>query len=151
MTLHERLTIVKNSLTNYMVSIKEALLIKGVKTPEHMTYSLVADYIRQIYQEDFEFVFNFLNIDQFGSPHIPNTGQSIGGMIGITPVMDDLIIPQYSFTCAFEFYDTISASGHDYWSNKPPITVMADVELKTLEEFNEQTVPEELNYDPTLQ
>lgn len=151
MTLRERLAIVKNSLTNHMVRIKEALLIKGVKTPEHMTYSLVADYIRQIYQEDFEFVFNFLDIDQFGSPHIPNTGQSIGGMIGITPVMDDLIIPQYSFTSAFGFYATISVSGHDYWSNKPPITVMADVELNALEEFNEQTVPEELNYDPTLQ
>lgn len=151
MKLTERLSDTKYRLTDILHNIVDALLIKGVVAPEGFTYTQVPKYIQQIYQSDFEFVFNFRDLDQFGNPHVPNTGQSIGGMIGLTPNMSDLIIPEYTFDTPFDFLDTISVSGHEWISNEPPITTMSDVVYTTLENFNEQTIPEELNYDPSLQ
>ncbi len=150
MKLTERLSDIKFRLSSTLQNIRDSLLIKGVVTPEDLTYSLVPKYIRQVYQSDFEFVFNFRDIDQFGSPHVPNTGQSIGGMRGIVPIMNDLIIPEYNFTTTFDFQDTISVSGHEYWSDNPPLETILDQKLIFMEDFNEQTMPEELNYDPTL-
>lgn len=153
MTLRERLSVLKNILTNQMVRIKDALLIKGVKTPEHMTYSLVADYIRQIYQSEFNFVFNFSNIDQFGNPHVPNTGQSINGMSGILPNMEDLELQKFVFTTQFVFMKDFSYCGWDDTVKDGEVNITItypSIIIPAKTEFNEQTVPEVLNYEPSF-
>jgi precorrin-3B C17-methyltransferase len=140
-------TIVKvKDLTEDIVNMSCTLIVGN-----DLTYVQVPKYIQQVYQSDFEFMFNFRNIDQYGNPHVPNTGQSIGGMIGLTPMMTDIIIPKYTFDTSFDFQDTISVSGHEWTSNEPPITIILNVVHTTIEDFNEQTIPEELNYDPSLQ
>ena len=151
MTMLDRLNSLKYKISDSLTNIKTALTIKGVKSPENLKITEVAYYIRQVYQEDFEFIFNFRDIDQFGDPHVPNTGQSIGGMIGISPSMDDIITPNYSFSTLFDFKDTISYSGTS--SNLTNSFLISNPEFATLtiESFNEPTLPEELNYDPTLQ
>lgn len=151
MTMLDRLNSLKYKISDSLASIRTALTIKGVKSPENLKITEVAYYIRQVYQEDFEFIFNFRDIDQFGHPHVPNTGQSIGGMISISPYMDDLVIPSYNFSTTFDFKDSISCSGTISRLNNNLSTSNPDLSILTIEPFNEQTMPEELNYDPTFQ
>lgn len=150
MTLLDRLNNIKYKISDSLNSIKIALTIKGVTTPESFKISDVANYIRLIYQEDFEFVFNFRDIDQFGTPHVPNTGQSIGGMISINPLMKDVVIPEYVFTQTYSF-DTITVN-FGIERGQSLISVSSnDFEVKELEPFNEPTIPEVLNYDPSFE
>ena len=150
MTLLERLNNIKDKMSDSLANIKIALTIKGVKTPETLKITEVAQYIRQVYQEEFEFVFNFRDIDQFGNPHVPNTGQSIGGMISISPSMEDVIYPEYTFNQEYNF-DTVTVNfGIEHGQSSISVS-MDDLTVTELEPFNEPTIPEVLNYDPSFE
>lgn len=77
MTVSERLQQLIDALQTSMADCKDVLLEKGVETPDSAKFSQLANYIRLIFQSEFEWMFNFQNIDQFGNPHTPNRGQSI--------------------------------------------------------------------------
>lgn len=150
MKLSTRINNIKLKLSSSLEQIKLALVIKGVTPSEKFSFTDVARHIRLIYQEDFEFVFNFRDIDQFGNPHVPNTGQSIGGMVSITPSMDDIVVPEYAFTTDFVFETITANSGHNIGGADVSITI-DDFVVEKLEAFNEPTIPEVLNYDPSFE
>lgn len=150
MKLSERLNSLKYKISDSLANIKIALAIKGVKTPEAFKIADVANYIKLVYQEEFEFVFNFRDIDQFGSPHVPNTGQSIGGMISINPTMEELIIPEYTFNQKTTF-DTITVNFGIERGDASMSISTDDFTMIELEPFNESTIPEVLNYDPSFE
>lgn len=150
MSLMSRLQDLKLKISNSLANIKIALTVKGVVVGNDLTISNVAKYIRQIHQEEFEFVFNFRDIDQFGSPHVPNTGQSIGGMINMTPNLNDLIIPEYDFTTSYTFGSITVPSGMETSTNVTISSNLFNPTIYELEPFNENTIPEVLNYDPSF-
>ena len=151
MKLIEQLTNIKDRLDSTIVLIKEALFLKGVDTPENLHYIQVPKYIKQIYQSDYEFLFNFQNIDQFGSPHVPNTGQSTGNMIGINPFYNELNIPEYSFETNFEFQNYNSYGYGHVWKLTNPLQPSLPYNSPVnFEQHDEPTMPEVLNYDPSL-
>lgn len=154
MTLLEKLNEIKARLDDALERLRVATEAKGVLVPKDTSVSDMAPYIERIYQSNFEFVFNFLDIDQFGNPHMPNTGQETGGITGITPEMFDVAILEFLFKqLKTEASTTLrnGAFGLNIGSN-----VVFDFEtnipkVETLEMFNELTVPEKLNYDPSLE
>ena len=77
MTVSERLQQIIDALQTSMADCKDVLLEKGVQVPDSASFSQLANYIRLIFQSEFEWMFNFQNIDQFGNPHTPNRGQPI--------------------------------------------------------------------------
>lgn len=83
MTLFEQLSEIKSKLTHSRTNIVAALREKGVNVEDEILISEVADAIERIFQSNFNFLFDFRSIDQFGNPHVPNTGNAAYGMTGI--------------------------------------------------------------------
>ena len=102
MNLLEKQTKLIELLRQLQITVPEALREKGVLIPEGKPFKLedIPALIRTIYQNDFEFFFNFQDVDQFGTPKYPRRGQASGGLVldlestaqDIDPVTIDLMI-----------------------------------------------------------
>lgn len=83
MTLLQQLTALRDRLRTSTSDIVIALGEKGVTVSSDILISQVADAIRLIHQSNFNFIFDFKSIDQFGNPHVPDMGYETTGMTGI--------------------------------------------------------------------
>lgn len=96
MTLIEKTRKLLSSLQNSLADCMEALLEKGVMLPQGgIRIDEISRYIRLIYQNDFEFFFNFKDVDQFGNPRVPNRGKPAGGLGPLdleVPIMDLFVL-----------------------------------------------------------
>lgn len=88
MTLVEQLNAIKQRLKSNVANIVTELREKGVAVDDNLLISQIAAAIRQIHQSDFNFIFDFRSIDQFGNPHVPNTGNATNGMFGMPSTLD---------------------------------------------------------------
>ena len=96
-TLKQRIDSFIASETASRNDIVQALATKGVTAPDGMTVADVADLIRQIAFSDFEFFFNFKNIDQFGNPRKDRTGWATGGNFEFSGSLADTVVIMMSF------------------------------------------------------
>ena len=80
MSLRQSLLNIATRLDVIRKEIINAIGTKGVITPIDTKYNRLAYYINQIYQERFRFDFSFKVLDQFGTPHIVNSGHEWYGM-----------------------------------------------------------------------
>ena len=101
MTLLEQLREIKEKLTRSRTDIVAAIREKGVTVEDEILISEMANAIRLIFQSNFDFLFDFRSIDQFGNPHVPNTGNATSGMTG----MDQSFV--FVQPIEFDFYEKI--------------------------------------------
>ena len=83
MTLIEKQRKIVELLQTLSQEATEALREKGVLIPDGTVVSpdQIPAMIRTIWQNDFEFFFNFQDVDQFGTPKYPRRGQASGGLL----------------------------------------------------------------------
>jgi hypothetical protein len=103
MLLVEQLTAIRDRLRTSASDISVALGEKGVNVSTDILISDVAEAIRLIRQSDFNFIFDFRSIDQFGNPSVPNMGHESVGLEGINPSMEF----QYPYGFDFLFDEPI--------------------------------------------
>lgn len=113
------------------------------------TLDELPDLIRMIFQSEFEFFFNFKNIDQFGHPRVPNRGRPASGLGPWNLETDffnvyilDMSVPKYT-----PQMPTVGQWGHwvggcDY---NPSLKNISTITF----EFNEDIFPEE--FHPALE
>ena len=77
MTISSRLTTARETMRQVLADCGVELARKGVTLPQNANLSDLAYYISLIFQSDFEWMFNFHKIDQFGNPHTENLGQPV--------------------------------------------------------------------------
>jgi len=83
MTLVEKTIKILELVEQVQAEAKESLIAKGVVIPDGKEIVLldIPSLIDSVYQNDFEFFFNFQDVDQFGTPRYPRRGQASGGLI----------------------------------------------------------------------
>lgn len=81
MTLVEKIQRLKSMSGGLRVDMKDTYASKGVIIPvgELPTLNEFPTLTQRIPQLDFEFFFNFDDVDQFGTPRFPRRGQATGG------------------------------------------------------------------------
>lgn len=79
MTVSERLQQLIIALQNSISGCRTSLQEKGVAVPSSMKLNQISGYINLVSQtvSDFNWMFNFKDIDQFGNPYVPTTGNPI--------------------------------------------------------------------------
>lgn len=128
--------------------IIEALNAKGVVV-DKIDNAVIASLIRQIYQSEWEFFFNFKDVDQFGQPHTLQSGQATGGLTLIKPYMADIVkdpVFDLTHTC-MPILPVVGSWGYaDHLT--PPIELsIDDFTTDVIFDFkNEPVIAEELNY-----
>lgn len=81
-TLVEKIQQLKSMSGGLRVEMRDAFESKGVIIPDGTlpTLNEFPELTQRIPQLDFEFFFNFDDVDQFGIPRYPRRGQSTGGL-----------------------------------------------------------------------
>lgn len=94
MLLHEKLARIKSLLERVRRDVADALTIQGVyREPEDFVLTEVGELIRLIKVSDFQFIFDFKQLDSVGRIHARYAGERAGGIgIDIRP-FDILIAP----------------------------------------------------------
>ena len=104
MTLVEKIQRLKSLSGGLRVDMKDTYASKGVIIPVGTlpTLNELPSITSRIPQLDFEFIFNFDDVDQFGIPRYPRRGQATGGNM-YTPALDvdalktiDMFIEHYT-------------------------------------------------------
>lgn len=150
MTLTEQLRSIKERISNSRVDIISALQEKGVTVDSSILLSEIAAAIRDIHQSDFTFIFDFKNIDQFGNPHVPNTGSLAHGMSGLSPdfvltVLNAFIFDDESMQLVQNIKGEFGVSTVGF--NPAFDLEQPDVYSITLDKFTENQLPEVLTYE----
>lgn len=143
MNLLEKQTKLIELLRQLQITVPEALREKGVLIPEGKPFKLedIPALIRTIYQNDFEFFFNFQDVDQFGTPKYPRRGQAAGGVIldleaemTLTPPVVDLSIDGHQPNLPLEGMFGVWTGGSD-------IESMLEVQELPTMTFSEEQFP----------
>lgn len=155
MTLLQKLNSLISRLEEVKSNVVTSLYGKGVVQEEDFKVSDIPSLIDKIYQPDFEFFFNFKEIDQFGNPHTLMSGQATGGMANLGVYCNDFVLP-----LVFYFKEETTAVNAAHYpgqfgtwigSTHGVDIVCDDFTCVKLEAFNNQSViNEELHYDDTL-
>ena len=152
--LRERILAMVASEVASRRDVREALAEKGVVAPDSMTVADIAGFIRRIASSEFEFLFNFRDVDQFGRPRKDRTGWATGGNVDYVPAMAEPVTCYVDFP-AGEEPDVPAAVVNMYgdaglpesaplgafgtWSSSPTLSAfayeMADVSAAVLEAF----------------
>ena len=81
MTLVEKITLLEQVLERLKDETAEALTIQGLyREPEDFIIKDIPQLIRLIKTEDFQFRFNFKDMDSVGRIHARRTGEATGGL-----------------------------------------------------------------------
>lgn len=81
MTLVEKINLLKSVIDELKDKTALALTIQGLyREPEDFTVREIPDLIRLIKTEDFQFRFNFKDMDSVGRIRARKTGESVGGL-----------------------------------------------------------------------
>ncbi len=154
MTLYQKLNAILTSLNAGKEDVRAALSEKGVVIEGEFTERQIASFIRLIYQGEWEFFFNFKDIDQFGSPRTLQSGQPTGGFNLFHPVLNintELTTFDFSHLLVLSGIPTTGQWGVWEGSNTPISAAMPDITIISLEGFNETVIAEEMHqYEDTL-
>ena len=136
MTLVEKIQRLKSMSSGLRVDMKDTYASKGVIIPVGTlpTLNELPSITQRIPQLDFEFFFNFDDVDQFGNPRFPRRGQATGGntyapaltVVNLKTI--DMLIEHYTSS-----HPTLPTDKGDIWGNKTgssnitPVFVMGDV------------------------
>lgn len=147
MTLVEKIQRLKSMSSGLRVDMKDTYASKGVIIPVGTlpTLNELPSITRRIPQLDFEFFFNFDDVDQFGNPRFPRRGQTTGGNT-YTPalVVDalktiDMLIEHYTTA-----HPTHPSGKGDIWGYKTGSSNIApalEVSALTAVSFTEAQFP----------
>lgn len=92
MTLVEKLNLLQELLANLKEDTASAFTIQGLyREPEDFTIREIPDLIRLIKTEDFQFRFNFKDMDSVGRIRARKTGEAVGGLF-INPRPAEFIV-----------------------------------------------------------
>lgn len=147
-TLLAKLKALRVTMENQHVDIIQALNEKGVVVSA-LNNASIAAYIRQIYQSEWEFFFNFKDVDQFGQPHTLQSGQSTGGLTVIKPYMLDTVVqPMFDMTHVYvPSLPVEGAFGFQKGLSPAFLIEIADFVIEPDLQFkDEQVISEDLNY-----
>lgn len=143
MTLVEKIQRLKSMSSGLRVDMKDTYASKGVIIPVGTlpTLNELPSITRRIPQLDFEFFFNFDDVDQFGNPRFPRRGQATGGNT-YTPALTltdlktiDMFIEHYT-----SVHPALPSGKGDIWgqktgsSNIAPVFTVADTVTLTMDE-----------------
>lgn len=143
MTLVEKIQRLKSMSSGLRVDMKDTYASKGVIIPIGTlpTLNELPSITQRIPQLDFEFFFNFDDVDQFGNPRFPRKGQATGGNT-YTPALTltdlktiDMFIEHYNTA-----HPTHPSGKGDIWgqktgsSNIAPVFTVADTVTLTMDE-----------------
>lgn len=155
MTISERLQRVIDALHLSIDDCRDALKLKGVEMPDAAKFNTIADYIRLIFQSDFEWMFNFQDIDQFGNPRTPNKGQPIA-----PNTVSQFYNPEFVFDGNLMLFDfdieNVFVNKHNgmfgtYDGLQNPISSEFAYDNSLIEfDFNENIYPEQFHQDTTI-
>lgn len=142
-TLKQKLNSLISQLKATHADIIEALNEKGVVVEEIENNASIAPLIRKIFQSDWEFFFNFHEIDQFGQPRTLQSGQQTGGFTLFHPAFstytDDLhlidVTHTYVPTCPL-----VGAYGHKFKLDVPIVSDMNEPVIEKMFDFKEEPV-----------
>ena len=148
MTLVEKIQRLKSMSSGLRVDMKDTYASKGVIIPVGTlpTLNELPSITQQIPQLDFEFFFNFDDVNQFGNPRFPRRGQATGGNT-YTPALSvdalktiDMFIEHYTTA-----HPTHPSGKGDIWgqktgsSNITPTFTVADVVTLAMDESSYPT------------
>ena len=121
MTLVEKIQRLKSMSGGLRIDMKDTYASKGVIIPVGTlpTLNELPSITSRIPQLDFEFFFNFDDVDQFGNPRFPRRGQATGGN-SYTPALTvtdlktiDMFIEHYTSA-----HPSLPTGKGDIWGNK---------------------------------
>ena len=150
MTLTEQLRSIKERIQSSRTNIISALQEKGVTVEDTILLSEIASAIRAIHQSDFSFIFDFKNVDQFGNPHVPNTGSLAHNMHGLTPDFILTVLDVFGFDEeSIHLVQNIKgAFGVSTVGFNPAFNLeQPNAYTITLDKFTENQLPEVLTYE----
>jgi len=141
-TLKQKLNQLITQLKATHADIIEALNEKGVVVDELESNASVAPLIRKIFQSDWEFFFNFKEIDQFGQPHTRQSGQQAGGFYLFHPAFAfDNNFPLINVTHVYvPTCPLVGAFGHNFKLDTPIVSDMKDPVIEKIFDFKEESV-----------
>ena len=121
MTLVEKIQRLKSMSGGLRVDMKDTYASKGVIIPVGTlpTLNELPSITSRIPQLDFEFFFNFDDVDQFGNPRYPRRGQVAGGntyapVLTVTDLKTiDMFIEYYTAA-----HPSLPTGKGDIWGNK---------------------------------
>lgn len=143
MTLVEKIQRLKSMSSGLRVDMKDTYASKGVIIPVGTlpTLNELPSITQRIPQLDFEFFFNFDDVDQFGNPRFPRRGQATGGNT-YTPALSvdalktiDMFIEHYTSA-----HPALPSGKGDIWgyktgsSNIAPTFTVADAVTFVMDE-----------------
>lgn len=143
MTLVEKIQRLKSMSGGLRVDMKDTYASKGVIIPVGTlpTLNELPSITQRIPQLDFEFFFNFDDVDQFGNPRYPRRGQATGGNT-YTPALS--VDALKTIDMSIEHYTTahpaLPSGKGDIWgyktgsSNITPVFTVADTVTLTMNE-----------------
>lgn len=147
-TLLNKLNTMRVAMESQHADIIQALSEKGV-TVSVLNNAEVAGYIRRIYQGEWELFFNFKDVDQFGRPHMAQSGQATGGLTVINPYMlDPVIEPLLDMTYVYVPSTPVGVgSGFQKGLSPAHVIEVADFYIEPDLQFKEESViSKDLNY-----
>ena len=102
MTLIEKLNLLKDLLANLKEDTASALTIQGLyREPEDFIISEIPDLIRLIKTEDFQFRFNFKDMDSVGRIHARRTGEAAGGLFFNPQPVEIIVLDKLDFKAVY--------------------------------------------------
>lgn len=143
MTLVEKIQRLKSLSGGLRVDMKDTYASKGVIIPVGTlpTLNELPSITQRIPQLDFEFFFNFDDVDQFGNPRFPRRGQATGGNT-YTPALTltdlktiDMFIEHYT-----SVHPALPSGKGDIWGQRAgsspinPVFTVADIITLTMDE-----------------